>query len=87
MALRKVDHTGRITLPSELLEKFQIKKDDVVEVTNNNQYILIKKYQPEYVCAITGKITDKGSWIGNAFISNEGIQKILDKIDTQKENE
>ena len=40
---RKVDYTGRITLPSELCKKFDIKKDDMVDVTNNEKYILIKK--------------------------------------------
>lgn len=84
MYTRKVDHQARITLPSDLCEKFNIKKDDVVEVTNNEQYILIKKYQPEYVCVITGKITDDGRKIGNAFISTEGLKLILKEL--EKEN-
>lgn len=84
MALRKVDYTGRITLPSELCEKFNIKKDDVVEVTNNNEYILIKKYQPEFVCVITGKITDQGMKVGNSFISEDGIKLILETLEEEK---
>lgn len=78
---RKVDYTGRITLPSELCKKFDIKKDDMVDVTNNEKYILIKKYQSEFVCVITGKITDKGKKIGNAFISNEGLKMIGKALD------
>jgi AbrB family transcriptional regulator, transcriptional pleiotropic regulator of transition state genes len=76
---RKVDYTGRITLPSELCEKFDIKKDDLVDVSNNDEFILIKKYQAEFVCVITGKVTDQGKKIGNAFISNEGL-KMLSKV-------
>lgn len=76
MATRKIDHTGRITLPSELLKKFHLKKDDMVEVTHNKTYILIRKFKPEYVCVVTGKITDKGQMYGDAFISNEGLKII-----------
>lgn len=80
MVLRKVDNNGRITLPNELCEKFNIKYNDIIEVSNNKQHILIKKYQPEYVCAITGKITDQGQVFGNSFISNEGLQLIKENM-------
>ena len=80
MVLRKVDNNGRITIPNELCEKFNIKKDDIIEVTNDKQHILIKKYQPEFVCAITGKITDQGQVFGNSFISNEGLQLIKENM-------
>ncbi|WP_412530633.1 AbrB/MazE/SpoVT family DNA-binding domain-containing protein (plasmid) [Bacillus thuringiensis] len=75
--LKKIDHTGRITLPKDLCGKFGLKKDDQVEITHDEQFIKIRKHQPEFVCAVTGKITDQGQTIGNAFISFEGIEQIL----------
>ncbi|WP_430510715.1 AbrB/MazE/SpoVT family DNA-binding domain-containing protein [Gottfriedia solisilvae] len=84
MTLRRVDQAGRVNIPSELCDTFGIKKDDLVEITRTNEHILIKKYQPEFVCAITGKITDNGKTIGNSFISEEGIKMILNFIDEKK---
>ncbi|HZH61501.1 MAG TPA: AbrB/MazE/SpoVT family DNA-binding domain-containing protein [Metabacillus sp.] len=78
--LRKVDYTGRITLPSELCEKFSIRKDDIVEITHNSSHILIKKYQPEFVCVVTGEITGQGRYIGNAFISDKGLKMIEESM-------
>ncbi|MEB6550214.1 AbrB/MazE/SpoVT family DNA-binding domain-containing protein [Heyndrickxia sporothermodurans] len=80
MFKRKVDYSGRITLPSELCTKFDLKKNDMVEVSHNQTHILIRKFQPEYVCVITGKVTDKGKMIGNAFISNEGLNLIKEAL-------
>lgn len=80
-AKRKIDHQGRVTIPSELLETFQLKKNDIVEFTNNEEYILLKKYHPEFVCSVTGKITDDGEMIGNAFISSEGLKIIKEYLD------
>lgn len=73
---RKIDHTGRITLPSELLEKFNLKSDDYVEVSSNKTNITIRRFQPEFACVVTGEITDKGIMIGNAFISYKGLEII-----------
>ncbi len=81
---RKVDHAGRINLPSELCTTFGISKDDVVSITNNEEYILIKKYRPDFVCVITGKITDKGKMIGNSFISDEGLKIIQKELKKKK---
>ena len=76
MYTRRVHNSGRINLPDELCEKFSIKKDDVIQISHDSEHILIKKHQPEYVCVITGKITDKGIKIGNAFISLDGLKEI-----------
>lgn len=82
--LRKVDYAGRINIPNELCEKFAIKKDDVIQITDDGHYIKIKKYRPEFVCAITGKITDDGHKIGDAFISMDGIKEIIDFVENEK---
>lgn len=78
MFRHKVDHQGRITLPSVLCEKFNIKKGDTVEVSNNDTHIILRKYQDQYLCSVTGKLAKKenGIMIGNAFVSTEGLEMI-----------
>lgn len=90
MVKKRIDKSGRIILPAELLEKFAIETHDYIDISHNEEYILIKKYNPEYVCAITGKVTKNGKWIGKAFISDEGLEKIsnvIDLVDEKKEKD
>lgn len=82
MFQRKITENGRITLPKELLEKLDLKKDDIVEIDEKDGMITIKKYRSEYVCAITGKITSEGVKIGDSFISYEGLNQIKTFIET-----
>ena len=76
MVIRKMGEYGRITIPKEFLDKYNIKKDDPLEIFDGEGFIAIKKHQLEYVCAITGKITSKGHQFGNCFISFEGLDLI-----------
>lgn len=82
MFKHKVDHQGRITLPTVLCEKFNIKKDDKVEISNNETHIILRKYQEESLCSITGKLIKKGQGyeIGNAFVSEEGLKLIREHL-------
>lgn len=84
MIQRKITENGRITLPKELLDRLNLKKDDIVEIDEKDGMIIIKKYLSEYVCAITGKVTSKGVKIGNSFISYEGLKKIEEYIESER---
>lgn len=86
MSVKKVDYNGRINIPNELCVRYNLNKDDMVEITDDGEYIKLKKYQPEYVCVVTGKITDKGHKIGNAFISDDGINLILKAVKKRESN-
>nr|WP_173026419.1 AbrB/MazE/SpoVT family DNA-binding domain-containing protein [Aeromonas sp. Ne-1]AKO69705.1 transition state regulatory protein AbrB [Aeromonas sp. Ne-1] len=88
MYQKRIDKAGRVILPSELLDKFGIKIHDYIDISYDEKNILIKKYKPEYVCAVTGKITKKGKWIGEAFISDEGLEeisKVINLFDKKRE--
>lgn len=87
MAKRKIDHQGRFTIPKEILEKYNIKKDDVLEIYDGEGHIAIKKYTPENFCVITEKITSKGIMFGNSFISEEGLDLIKKYFNAQKNHE
>jgi AbrB family transcriptional regulator, transcriptional pleiotropic regulator of transition state genes len=76
MVKRKMGDNGRVTIPKELLEKYHIEKDDLLEILDGEGHITIRKFNPEYVCVITGKVTSNGEKIGNSFISYEGLEQI-----------
>lgn len=44
--VRKIDNLGRVVLPVELRRNFDINKDDPVEIYVDENYIMLKKYQP-----------------------------------------
>jgi transcriptional pleiotropic regulator of transition state genes len=52
--VRKVDHLGRIVLPKEVRDLFNIKPHDGVEIFVNGSSIVLKKYNP--CCVLCGDI-------------------------------
>ncbi|MFZ2539501.1 MAG: AbrB/MazE/SpoVT family DNA-binding domain-containing protein [Oscillospiraceae bacterium] len=44
--VRKIDNLGRVVLPIELRRTFDIDREDPVEIFVDDNYILLKKYQP-----------------------------------------
>ncbi|MFC8685934.1 AbrB/MazE/SpoVT family DNA-binding domain-containing protein [Brevibacillus porteri] len=47
--VRKVDELGRIVLPKELRDIFDINIKDAIEIYVNGESIILKKYQPACV--------------------------------------
>ena len=43
---RRIDNLGRVVLPIELRRQFDIEKEDPVEIFVDDNYIMLKKYQP-----------------------------------------
>ena len=44
--VRRIDNLGRVVLPNELRRLFDIEKEDPVEIFVDDNYIMLKKYQP-----------------------------------------
>ena len=44
--VRKIDNLGRVVLPVELRRNYDKNKDDPVQIFVDENYILLKKYQP-----------------------------------------
>lgn len=44
--VRRIDNLGRVVLPIELRRNFDIDKEDPVEIFVDDNYIMLKKYQP-----------------------------------------
>jgi transcriptional pleiotropic regulator of transition state genes len=54
--VRKVDELGRIVLPIELRRTLNIKIKDPIEIYVDEDYILLKKYEP--ACVFCGNAKD-----------------------------
>lgn len=60
--VRKIDSLGRVVLPIELRRSFDIDKEDPVEIFVEDNYIMLKKYQPSCIFCNDAKsiVTYKG---------------------------
>lgn len=54
--VRKVDELGRIVLPIELRRTLDIEIKDPIEIFVDGDYILLKKYEPACIFAVTQKM-------------------------------
>ena len=55
--VRKVDNLGRVVLPIELRKTLGIDIKDPVEIYTEDEYIMLKKYEPMCVLCGEGKKT------------------------------
>ncbi|MCT6684592.1 AbrB/MazE/SpoVT family DNA-binding domain-containing protein [Bacillus velezensis] len=65
--VRKVDDLGRIVLPKELRDVFNIEQKDSIEIFREDEMIILRKYKPEG-CIITGE------WPGQIMNLSGGIK-------------
>ena len=57
--VRRIDNLGRVVLPIELRRTFDINKEDPVEIYVDNEYILLKKYEPACIfCNEAGNVVN-----------------------------
>lgn len=53
---RNLDNLGRIVIPIEIRNKFDIKEKDPIEIFVDGQNIILKKYEPS--CVFCGKTSN-----------------------------
>ncbi|MEG2813723.1 MAG: AbrB/MazE/SpoVT family DNA-binding domain-containing protein [Oscillospiraceae bacterium] len=66
--VRKIDNLGRVVLPIELRRVFDIDKEDPVEIFVDDNYIMLKKYQP--ACIFCNDATDVINFRGKNICAN-----------------
>jgi len=52
--VRTIDDLGRIVIPKEVRDKFSINVKQPMEILDDEQYIILGKY--EYECVICGRV-------------------------------
>jgi transcriptional pleiotropic regulator of transition state genes len=80
---RKVDELGRIVIPKELRNTLGIKKKSPLEIFVEGEDIILQKYQPGYVCALTGEVSNRNIALANGKItlSPEGAELLLKEVE------
>ncbi|UFT98724.1 AbrB/MazE/SpoVT family DNA-binding domain-containing protein [Radiobacillus kanasensis] len=80
--VRKVDQLGRIVLPKELRATFQIEEKDPLEIFTEEDKIILRKYESNLTCDVTGEITNENKSFcnGKIVLSPEGIRLLQDEL-------
>lgn len=79
---RKVDELGRVVIPIELRRMYGIEIKDALEIFVGDDMIILKKYESQLTCAVTGKASyDNASLAGGKItLSKEGAEKLIEEI-------
>ncbi|PEB42270.1 AbrB/MazE/SpoVT family DNA-binding domain-containing protein [Bacillus pseudomycoides] len=81
---RKIDELGRIVIPMEIRRTLGIKEKDAIEIfVEDNDKIVLKKYEPYGSCVITGEVSNENVAVANGkiMVSKEGAEKLLKELE------
>ncbi|MGG0646510.1 AbrB/MazE/SpoVT family DNA-binding domain-containing protein [Bacillus mycoides] len=80
---RKVDDLGRVVIPKELRNTLGIKEKSPLEIFVEGEDIVLQKYQPGGVCALTGEVSNRNISLANGKItlSPEGAELLIKEIE------
>lgn len=78
MHTKRIGNLGRIVLPKEILDRFQLEAGDLIDISYNETQIIVEPHRETYVCAITGKVSKEAVKIGEAWVSKEGIKRLIE---------
>jgi AbrB family looped-hinge helix DNA binding protein len=80
---RKVDDLGRVVIPKELRNTLGIKEKSPLEIFVEGEDIVLQKYQPGGVCALTGEISNRNISLANGKItlSPEGAELLIKEVE------
>jgi AbrB family transcriptional regulator, transcriptional pleiotropic regulator of transition state genes len=83
--VRKVDELGRVVIPIELRRTLDINIKDPLEIYVDNDKVVLKKYQPNMACQITGESSEENIALANGKIvlSPEGAQQLINEIQSR----
>ncbi|MDR7072846.1 AbrB/MazE/SpoVT family DNA-binding domain-containing protein [Fictibacillus barbaricus] len=82
--VRKVDELGRIVIPIELRRIMEIEQKDGLEIFVENEKVILKKYEANNACVVTGEVTNdnKMYFNGKIILSRNGAESLLDELKT-----
>ena len=79
--VRRMDELGRVVIPIEIRNKFDIKVKDPVEIFVDGSTIVLKKYEPNCVfCGSTKNLVE----YNNKLVCNKCTKKLSDLIEKEE---
>lgn len=80
--VRKLDELGRVVIPIELRRTLKLQEKDSLEIFVEKESIILKKYQANMECAMTGEVSDKNMTFlqGNLILSEVGAEALLQEL-------
>ncbi|CAM3787855.1 AbrB/MazE/SpoVT family DNA-binding domain-containing protein [Mesobacillus thioparans] len=80
--VRKTDQLGRVVIPMELRKKLSIGENDPLEIFVDEDMIILKKYQPDLTCLLTGTISNDNMSLagGKIVLSKEGAEQLIKEL-------
>ena len=81
--VRKVDQLGRIVPPIELRRSLGVIIGDPMEIFVEDDQIILKKYEADRTCVITGEITDENiesATVKGLYLSLKGAEILLKEL-------
>ncbi|MDL4842663.1 AbrB/MazE/SpoVT family DNA-binding domain-containing protein [Aquibacillus rhizosphaerae] len=80
--VRKVDTLGRIVLPKELRDVFKIREKDPLEIFTEEDKIILKKFETNMACHITGEVNAENKTFcdGKIVLSPKGIDILFNEL-------
>ena len=55
MHTKRVGKLGRIVLPKDILDRFQLEVGDLIDISHTDTQIIVEPHRETYVCAIMGQ--------------------------------
>jgi transcriptional pleiotropic regulator of transition state genes len=80
--VRKIDGLGRVVVPKELRRTLNIVEGDPVEIFVDGDQIVLKKYQANMECAVTGEVSNDNISLldGKLILSQVGLNDLLSQL-------
>ncbi|AQQ55526.1 AbrB/MazE/SpoVT family DNA-binding domain-containing protein [Planococcus lenghuensis] len=86
--VRKVDQLGRIVVPKELRRTLGIENGDPLEIFMEENRIILKKYNAQGACAVTGEITNENKdYAPGLTLSPKGAALLLEQLKSNATDE
>lgn len=83
--VRKVDELGRVVIPMELRRTLSIAEKDPLEIFVDEDKIILRKYQANKTCAVTGDVSENNKALlgGKLVLSKAGAAELLNALKSE----
>lgn len=85
---RKVDELGRIAIPIVLRRALDISVGNRIEISLEEDQIILRKYEAERICAVTGEVADENvesTYVKGLHLSPRGAAILLKELQSNRQ--